>query len=498
MKKKLPALSPSQANVFDSIKSNIKDFKTFCVWSRSGFGRTTIVNQLQNSLQAKMIRMRDFIALQRGEHPLSFQDTFFKLLETFHEPGKVLIVDDFHLILKVGSECYSNPRNNYYDVIARAIVEFCDEKDAQIIFASNGSPPRPLRRTSFVSGIGELEPADYQHVTNLFGLKKIDVEEVHRFAPRLSFYQLSDAAQHCADLKKNSTDDFIAYLREKQLASNVELGEVEEIKLSDLVGADELIESLEANVAFPLENDAASQKYQLRPKRGVLLLGPPGTGKTTIGKALAHRLRGKFFLIDGTFISGTDHFYRSVSHIFEEAKANAPAVIFIDDSDVIFESGQEHGLYRYLLTMLDGLESESAGRVCVMLTAMDIRHIPPALIRSGRVELWLETKLPDQSARAILIEKLVANLDLDEVKLDIDELAIASEGCTPADLKRLINEAKTCYAWDESQGKPLKALTEYAIDSINGLKLLKQKYAESRAQSSGSENRPVWFDVATP
>ena len=101
-----------------------------------------------------------------------------------------------------------------------------------------------------------------------------------------------------------------------------------------------------------------------RSKRGVLLYGPPGTGKTTIGRALAHRLRGKFFLIDGTFIAGTQNFYNRISQVFEAAKDNAPSVIFIDDADAIFEDGEEQALYRYLLTMLDGLESESAGRVC--------------------------------------------------------------------------------------------------------------------------------------
>ena len=210
--------------------------------------------------------------------------------------------------------------------------------------------------------MSQLTPRDYRHIAQHYGFSaEFDVDEVHRFAPRLNFYQLSDAAEHCVETNKKTTEEFIEYLRSRQLASNVELSEVEQIKLSELVGADDLIESLEANVAFPLENDAASQKYQLQPKRGVLLLGPPGTGKTTIGKALAHRLRGKFFLIDGTFISGTEHFYGHIAHIFEQAKANAPSVIFIDDSDVIFESGTEHGLYRYLLTMLDGLESESAG-----------------------------------------------------------------------------------------------------------------------------------------
>src|SRR5205085_7851375 len=124
----------------------------------------------------------------------------------------------------------------------------------------------------------------------------------------------------------------------------------------------------------------------------------------------AHRLRGKFFLIDGTFISGTHNFYMQIHQVFEAAKENSPAIIFIDDSDVIFESGEEHGLYRYLLTMLDGLESESNARVCVMMTAMDVGNLPPALVRSGRVELWLEMRLPDEAARRAILEQLTSAL----------------------------------------------------------------------------------------
>src|SRR6185369_15274329 len=139
----------------------------------------------------------------------------------------------------------------------------------------------------------------------------------------------------------------------------------------------------------------------------------PGTGKTTVGRALAHRLKGKFFLIDGTFIAGTNEFYNRISQVFEAAKDNAPSVIFIDDADAIFEDGEERGLYRYLLTMIDGLESESAGRVCVMMTAMNVAHLPPALVRSGRVELWLEMKLPDAQARTDILSGFALNLPVE-------------------------------------------------------------------------------------
>jgi SpoVK/Ycf46/Vps4 family AAA+-type ATPase len=196
-----------------------------------------------------------------------------------------------------------------------------------------------------------------------------------------------------------------------------------------------------------MERPDLAEQLGLEAKRGVLLYGPPGTGKTTIGRALAHRLRSKFFLIDGTVISGTQDFYRKIHRIFEGAKENAPSVLFIDDSDLLFEDSDETGLYRYLLTMLDGLESIENAQVTVILTAMNIGSLPPALIRSGRIELWLLMELPDAAARAAILQDRLQQVTPYLQITDIAPIVERTEGFTGADLKRVVTDAVNLYGY---------------------------------------------------
>jgi ATP-dependent 26S proteasome regulatory subunit len=227
----------------------------------------------------------------------------------------------------------------------------------------------------------------------------------------------------------------------------------------------------------------------------VLLAGPPGTGKTTVGRALAHRLRGKFFLIDGTMIAGTPSFFGQLHAVFEAAMRNAPSVVFIDDSDVIFE-GNDPGLYRYLLTMLDGLESESAGGVCLVLTAMDVGSLPPALVRSGRIELWLETRLPDEAARAAILRDRCAQLPASMGAVDVDRLAAATEDLSGADLKRIVEDGKLLYAFDRARGLTVRPAVEYFLQALETVRANKLRYAQAEAAARARHpNRPSHFDV---
>jgi SpoVK/Ycf46/Vps4 family AAA+-type ATPase len=361
------------------------------------------------------------------------------------------------------------------------------EADRKLIFSTTSHLAEPAAQRSYSFGIDKFKVEDYTALAQIWlGPKaaSLDFEKIFRFAPKLNAHQLKAACTWLAEHPSLGTDVFMDYLRSQRLASNVDLEEVQAVDLRDLKGVDDVLRQLEINIVLPLENDALANEFKLRSKRGVLLYGPPGTGKTTIGRAMAHRLRSKFFLIDGTFIAGTNNFYQRINQVFEAAKDNAPAIIFIDDADTIFEDGEERGLYRYLLTMLDGLESESAGRVCVMMTAMNVANLPPALIRSGRVELWLEMKLPDAEARAQILARHFAELPEALQHVDMAALIAATEQFTGADLKRLVEDGKALYAYDKATQVRLDPPTRYFLKAVDGVRENKQRYAQAEAQAA--------------
>jgi ATP-dependent 26S proteasome regulatory subunit len=143
------------------------------------------------------------------------------------------------------------------------------------------------------------------------------------------------------------------------------------------------------------------------------------------------------------------------------------------------------GLYRYLLTMLDGLESESAGRVCVMMTAMDVAHLPPALLRSGRIELWLEVRLPDEDARADILRQHLSRLPPAIGEVSLPAMVAATVGFTGADLKRLVDDGKNLLAYDKAQGRPLRDPTDYFLAAVETVRTNKERYAAAEARARG-------------
>src|SRR5262249_30240662 len=133
------------------------------------------------------------------------------------------------------------------------------------------------------------------------------------------------------------------------------------------------------------------------------------------------------------------------------------------------------GLNRFLLSMLDGLEAETAGKVAVILTAMDPNQLPAALLRSGRVELWLETRLPDAAVRREILGSHIAKLPAALQSYDFERVSDATAGFNAADLARLVADVKALYARDILRKRPVSSVDDYlahAVDEVRKTKAL--------------------------
>jgi AAA+ superfamily predicted ATPase len=478
-------LAPAQRRVADEIRSALATGDVCVLRAAAAMGKTTILHRLHAELGGSCVRPSEFMTLLKDRSPMAIEETFLEVLEDAVRRDDLVLVDDFHLIANV-VQAFEYPRAQLMNVALSIALSQAAAQGKKLLFAiETGNDVTPLDQRALFWTMDDFEPEDFacvcRHYLDEAGAG-IDFTKVHRFAPTLNGYQLKNA---CLALRNQelevSTDALIDFLRARNMVSNVDLQEVDHVEWNDLKGMDDVVEQLEAKIALPFENAELAMTFNLKPKRGVLLAGPPGTGKTTVGRALAHRLKGKFFLIDGTINAGDSGFHERVDKVFEDAKRNAPSVIFIDDADVIFEAGN-HGLYRYLLTMMDGLESASNGQVCVIITAMDSAALPPALLRSGRIELWLTTRLPDENARRMILVDKLSSLPPPVCYADISLLASKSRGLSGADLKSVVEEGKLLYAHAVSKGCESLPVDRFFISAIETTRANRRNYGRCSVQ----------------
>ena len=471
-------LSPSQQILFNGIIDAAGSAPLINAQCRSGTGRTTVLKAVAEQLDAHFVRLADVFTSIESLHPLELEEGVLTAIAGPLRDHRAVVVDDFHIVRDLFDHCHMPARPRVTSVAYDVLLKLLEDGEKTLVLGGWMHLPNPLHERAVHVSKPRLTPEDFRHlIVALIGeiSAKLDFDRIHRYVPRLDGHQMRFAARSLSGRSELTTDGFIEFLEKNALASNVNTGEVAKVSLDDLHGVDDVIRQLDIDVIVPMERVDVAKELGLAAKRGVLLYGSPGVGKTTVGRALAHRLGNKFFLIDGTVISGTQDFYQQIFRIFQGAKENAPSILFIDDSDVLFEDSDESGLYRYLLTMLDGLASEDSADVTVIMTAMNIGSLPPALVRSGRVELWLEMTLPDADARRAILADRLAQCPDRLRKVELDPIVDRTEGLTGADLRRVVSDALNLLGYDVARELKPKPPLDYMLAAIAQLEKNKER-----------------------
>lgn len=452
-------LTPSQQSTFDDALALIGSSPILLIEGSPGMGKSTVLQALCGQTGGKWLSAEDVFHASALASASDYEMVVYSTIRDAVAGHEVVYFDNVG-DYQQASHAPAYHRPDLFDAVFKAIYDCVAAEGKRFVATANRGASAPLpgemvRYRPISLALGDLMKTDYRHFFAQHfgddGVAAIDFDRVYSFSRKLSGHALGILCNllKARGLKQPSTDDVINLMKEQILRSNVDSREVEAVRLDDLVGAEAIVEKLDRTVLLPLREPALAMELGLKPKHGVLLYGPPGTGKTTIGRALAHAMQGKFFMIDGDFDHQSCSFFGKVQALFAAAQRNAPSVIFIDDADVILTDPRLAYFGRYLLTMLDGLMNEASDRICVMMTAMDLRGLPLALLRSGRMEVWLEMKLPDSEARAEMIANHLRALPIDTSMVDVGAVSAQTEGFTPADLRRLVAEASGHLALDK-------------------------------------------------
>ncbi len=219
-----------------------------------------------------------------------------------------------------------------------------------------------------------------------------------------------------------------------------------DVTYDDIGGMASTIDQLREMVELPLRYPELFERLGVEPPKGVLLHGPPGTGKTRLARAVANESDAQFFLINGPEIMGSAYgeSEQRLREIFEEATKSAPSIVFIDEIDSIapkrdrVQGEAEKRLVAQLLTLMDGLEARA--NLVIIAATNRPEAIDEALRRPGRFDREIVVGVPDERGRREILGIHTRGMPLGD-KVDLNELARTTFGFVGADLAALTREA---------------------------------------------------------
>ncbi|KAG5448747.1 ATPase of 26S proteasome regulatory subunit 4 [Clonorchis sinensis] len=218
---------------------------------------------------------------------------------------------------------------------------------------------------------------------------------------------------------------------------------------ADIGGLEAQIQEIKESVELPLTHPELYEEMGIKPPKGVILYGAPGTGKTLLAKAVANQTSATFLRVVGSeliqkFLGDGP---KLVRELFRLAEENAPSIVFIDEIDAVgikryeSNSGGEREIQRTMLELLNQLDGfDSRGDVKVIMATNRIETLDPALIRPGRIDRKIEFPLPDEKTKRRIFNIHTSRMTLAE-DVNLEEYVTSKDELSGADIKAICTEA---------------------------------------------------------
>ncbi len=294
--------------------------------------------------------------------------------------------------------------------------------------------------------------------------KEAAMRALRRILPKINLEE-EIVPQEILEELKVTKEDFMDAMKDIRPSALREVFvERPNIKWKDVGALEEAKKSLREAVELPVAHPEVFEKLGIRPIKGILLIGLPGTGKTLLAKAVATESESNFISIKGPEVLSkwVNDSEKGVREIFRKARQAAPCIVFIDEIDSIAarrgtEGGSKvmrDGVVNTLLTEMDGLETAKDVVVIAATNRPDI--LDPAMLRSGRFDRIIEIEPPNEDARHEILKVHTRNMPLAK-DVDLKNIAKETEGFGGADIENLCREAGMEAIRENIKAKEIKA-----------------------------------------
>ena len=299
------------------------------------------------------------------------------------------------------------------------------------------------------------------------------MKALRRYLPEIDLEEETIPPEVLEKMEVNMSDFRVAIREIEPSALREIYVEIPDVSWESVGGLNEIKDRLKESVEWPLTKPELFEHFGIKPPRGIVLFGAPGTGKTLLAKAIANEAKANFISIKGPELISkwVGESEKAIREIFKKAKQSAPSIIFLDEFESIAgmrSSNSQSGgsdvanrVVNQLLASMDGVESLDG--VIIVAATNRPEMIDPALLRSGRFERVLHVPPPDKPAREVIMEIHASDMPLS--KFSMKDVLGGMDGFTGADIEAVCREA-ALIAMRAGKKKVTKGHFEDAISRV--------------------------------